>query len=142
MSKQINTALGLKSSFESNCDHDFLMCFTEDEIHSSVNKLKKVRVTAADLPGNQYIVHSTLVVLNTYCQLFNKVLCQGILPEEWVTGLILREKKGKGDVHDCNDCRGIPLLSCMGQLSKPVTYFLISKQVLGCFIKQQVMLLY
>ena len=36
---------------------------------------------------------------------------EGSIPEDWRTGLIVSILKGKGDVQDTGNCRGITLLS-------------------------------
>ena len=48
--------------------------------------------------------------------MFNKVLATGILPEEWLIGVIFPLYKNKGDVNDLHNYRGITLLSCLGKL--------------------------
>ena len=51
-----------------------------------------------------------------YCKLFNKILNSSHFPEAWSTGLIVPIYKNKGDRSDCNNYRGITLLSCLGKL--------------------------
>ena len=51
-----------------------------------------------------------------YLVLFNKILNTGEIPEEWLTGLIIPIFKKKGSKEDCNNYRGITLLSCLGKL--------------------------
>ena len=51
-----------------------------------------------------------------YVILFNRILSSGVIPEDWVIGLIVPIFKKKGDITDCNNYRGITLLSCFGKL--------------------------
>ncbi len=51
-----------------------------------------------------------------YIKLFNKALCTGEVPEDWLVGLIVPIFKEKGCKTDCNNYRGITLLSCLGKL--------------------------
>ena len=48
--------------------------------------------------------------------LFNEVLNQGVVPEDWLIGHIVPLFKNKGDKKDANNYRGITLLSCIGKL--------------------------
>ena len=45
-----------------------------------------------------------------------KVFCTSTYPEAWSLGLIIPIYKKKGDKKDCNNYRGITLLSCLGKL--------------------------
>ena len=89
---------------------------TEDEVNSAIKRLKSGRAAGEDLVYNEYIKHSTPLLSKTYCKLFNKVLDTGDIPDEWVNGLILPLYKGRGSETDCNNYRGITLLSCVGKL--------------------------
>ena len=51
-----------------------------------------------------------------YVKLFNKILDTGIMPTEWLIGLIVPLYKNQGDIQDINNYRGITLLSCIGKL--------------------------
>ncbi len=51
-----------------------------------------------------------------YIKLFNKVLNIGEVPEDWLVGLIVPIFKQKGSNTDCNNYRGITLLSCLSKL--------------------------
>lgn len=51
-----------------------------------------------------------------YVKPFNKILDAGVFPSEWLVGVIIPLYKNKGDIKDCNNYRGITLLSCIGKL--------------------------
>ena len=51
-----------------------------------------------------------------YEKLFNKILVVGIVPNQWIIGLIIPIYKQKGSRYDANNYRGITLLSCLGKL--------------------------
>ena len=55
-------------------------------------------------------------MIKQYVGLFNKILDTGEYPESWSLGLIIPIYKKKGDKRDCNNYRGITLLSCVGKL--------------------------
>ena len=48
------------------------------------------------------------------------VLCSawntGIIPTDWKRGLVVPLWKGKGDLQDCNNYRGVMLLSVAGKV--------------------------
>ena len=49
-------------------------------------------------------------------KLYNVVLDTGQIPESWCIGMIRPLYKGKGDVKDPDNYRGITILSCLGKL--------------------------
>ena len=51
-----------------------------------------------------------------YIYLFNKILDEGTIPEEWLIGIIMPIYKKKGCPREPGNYRGITLLSCMGKL--------------------------
>lgn len=90
--------------------------FTEAEVKEHISRLKNGKASGCDDIINEYIKHSAthLMPLNLY--LFNRILNEGQVPQEWLTGMIIPLYKGKGDRTDCNNYRGITLLSCFGKL--------------------------
>ena len=55
-------------------------------------------------------------MVKQYVGLFNKILDTSTYPEAWSLGLTIPIYKKKGDKKDCNNYRGITLLSCLGKL--------------------------
>ena len=57
---------------------------------------------------------------NTVLMLLHVVLCStwntGIIPTDWKRGLVVPLWKGKGDREDCNNYRGVTLLSVPGKV--------------------------
>ena len=53
---------------------------------------------------------------NLYVKIFNKILESGVFPSKWSVGVIIPVYKRNGDRKDCNNYRGITLLSCLGKL--------------------------
>ena len=89
---------------------------TKEEIKIAANSLKKKKAAGVDDVKNEYIKHSIDKLGDAYLALFNKVIETGNVPDEWGIGLIKPLYKGKGNVHDCDNYRGITLLSCIGKL--------------------------
>jgi hypothetical protein len=90
--------------------------FTEDEIRKCIQKLKNGKAAGVDKIINEYIKSTVEIMIPVYVALFNKILNSGSIPESWVIGLIVPIYKNKGDADDCNNYRGITLLSCLGKL--------------------------
>lgn len=89
---------------------------TDTEISKCIKKLKNGKSSGVDEMINEYIKSTEIILLPLYVKLFNKILDEGKIPEEWVIGLIVPIYKNKGDKMDTNNYRGITLLSCMGKL--------------------------
>jgi hypothetical protein len=89
---------------------------SQEEVNKALNRLKSGKSPGDDLIRNEYLKNSSHDLSVLYCKLFNKVLDTGVVPDEWTVGLILPLYKGKGDKCDCDNYRGITLLSCLGKL--------------------------
>ena len=89
---------------------------TEDEVKITCKKLKNNKSPGDDGILNEYIKASMNSMVQQYVGLFNKILDSGVYPEKWTVGLIIPIYKKKGDRKDCNNYRGITLLSCIGKL--------------------------
>ena len=61
---------------------------------------------------NEAIIKTFDKLGSFWCTLFNKILLTGVLPSEWLSGLIVPIYKNKGDKKDPGNYRGITLLSC------------------------------
>ena len=89
---------------------------TEAEIVRNIKKLKNKKSAGIDYLLNEHIKCTATLLMPLYLVLFNKILNTGEIPEEWLTGLIIPIFKKKGSKEDCNNYRGITLLSCLGKL--------------------------
>ena len=89
---------------------------TAEEIQKECHKLKNNKSPGEDKIINEYIKASMPSLTHIYVMIFNKILDTGIFPEAWSSGVIVPIYKNKGDRNDCNNYRGITLLSCMGKL--------------------------
>ena len=89
---------------------------TEAEIVRNIKKLKNNKSAGIDYLLNEHIKCTATLLMPLYLVLFNKILNTGEIPEEWLTGLIIPIFKKKGSKEDCNNYRGITLLSCLGKL--------------------------
>ena len=89
---------------------------TSQEIMKCITKLKNKKSAGVDMIVNEYIKTTRDVMCPLYIKLFNKILDSGTFPEEWLVGVIIPLYKNKGNTDDCNNYRGITLLSCVGKL--------------------------
>jgi hypothetical protein len=89
---------------------------TNNEIDTCINKLKNNKACGYDRIINEFIKCSATSMSNLYKTFFNLVLTTGIVPEDWVIGIIKPIYKNKGSRLDTDNYRGITLLSCMGKL--------------------------
>ena len=108
---------------------------TEEEVLCAIKSLKNGKAVGIDEVRNEFIKHSSPQLISIFCKLFNKVLDTGIVPEQWVQGIIIPIYKGKGDTDQCDNYRGITLLSCVGKvftsiLNKRLTTFIEDNHIL------------
>lgn len=70
------------------------------------------KASGADGIINEIIIHTFDKLNFFWCSIFNKILKDGVIPEESLTGMIVPIYKNKGDKNDPGNYRGITLLSC------------------------------
>ena len=61
---------------------------TELEITEAIRKLKNNKAPGTDNILNEYLKHSSPLLISLYCKVFNLVLDCGIIPESWSSGII------------------------------------------------------
>ena len=123
---------------EANLDYEtqgLNAAITEEEVICAIKALKNGKAVGIDEVRNEFIKHSSPPLISIYCKLFNKVLDSGIVPEQWVQGIIIPIYKGKGDTTQCDNYRGITLLSCVSKLftsilNKRLTTFIDDNEIL------------
>ena len=89
---------------------------TLDEIKKHIRNLKNNKACGYDLIINEFLKVSSDHVVNALLLAMNLVLKTGFIPEDWTIGTIRPLYKGKGNVKDVDNYRGITLLSCYGKL--------------------------
>ena len=90
--------------------------FTEEEVHTQIQKLKNNKAVGIDNILNEFIKASTFKLIAAITKLFNIVLDSGTIPKEWGIGVLVPLFKNKGSANDPDNYRGITLLSCFGKL--------------------------
>ena len=89
---------------------------SREEITKCIKELKNGKASGIDTILNEYIKSTSDRLMTIYELLFNRVLNEGNIPESWTIGNILPLYKNKGDINNCDNYRGITLLSCLGKL--------------------------
>lgn len=114
-----NTSVNNNTEFE-NIETNFSYILndpiTEEEVLKNIKKLKNNKSPGTDMIINEYIKITKNILLPLYVMFFNKILDNGVMPSEWMVGMIVPIYKSKGDTSDVNNYRGITLLSCLGKL--------------------------
>ena len=121
--KKLNES-DFENDVEINLDSDnifedvdlFLNCpITEEEIKKVISKLKNGKAFGADEILNEYIKNTADDLMPIYIKLFNLILDTGIVPESWLTGIMVTIYKNKGSKSDPEMYRGITLNSCFSK---------------------------
>ena len=105
--------------------------FTEKEVLVCINKLKNNKAPGCDIVINEFIKASSGKMLTCYTNLFNLVLCTGIVPVDWAVGEIVPLFK-KGDKNKPGNYRGITLLSCLGKV-----FTSCINERLACYVEEE-----
>lgn len=111
------------------------MPITEEEISKCINKLKNSKLPGSDQILNEYIKNAKPKLLPLYTKLFNLIFETGIIPENWVEGMMKPIYKNKGDPMNPENYRAITLVSCMGKvltavLNERLNLFLSENEIL------------
>jgi hypothetical protein len=110
--------------------------FTEEEILNGISKLKNNKAHGIDLIINEYLKCTKNTMIPVYVKLFNLILDTGIIPSEWLLGIIKPIYKNKGRRDSPDNYRGITILSCFGKLftsliNARLTIFVEDKSLIG-----------
>ena len=109
--------------------------FTGEEVTKAIKDLKSNKAPGIDKIINEYIKATIGQMLPIYVYLFNKILDTGEIPQEWLIGKIMPLYKGKGDIKEAGNYRGITILNCLGKLftsmlNRRLTKFLEQNNIL------------
>ena len=123
-------------SINHNINEEINKPFTVDEIRKVASKFKCNKSCGNDKIINEFIKHCPERMIVIITRLFNMVLETGTVPHSWCVGLIKPLYKGKGDINNPDNYRGITILSCMGKLftaviNKRLTYYVEAIGLLG-----------
>lgn len=105
--------------FESVCPMQELDVDTDEisevEISNAIKYLKNNKAAGGDHITAELLKHGGPAVVDNLVTLCNKCWQSNTVPYDWKRGIIVRIPK-KGDLSDCNNWRGITLLSVPGKV--------------------------
>ena len=88
----------------------------EEEVSAAVKQLKNNKAAGYDRVLNEHISSTVSIFVSLYTKLFNLIFDTGVIPDEWLTGIVKPIFKNKGDPSQPENYRPITLLSCLGKL--------------------------
>ena len=88
---------------------------TKEEIRRAIKKLKNNKAAGTDNIQAEMMKESEDISVDVLYTLFNRIWDEGSVPEQWKEGIIVKLPK-KGDLTQCNNWRGITLLSVPGKV--------------------------
>ena len=86
-------------------------CISKGEVEEALRKMKSGKAVGPDLIPVEFWKCLGEVGLDWLLELFNVIFRIVRMPSEWRTSTVIPLYKDKGDVQDCNNYRGIKLLS-------------------------------
>lgn len=114
--------------------------FTFDEIFNEIKRLINGKSSGGDNMINELLKASPSNLIHLLVKLFNIILLNGVLPDNWCSAIVVPIFKNNGSNNDCSNYRGISLLNVLGKLftslmNNRLTNFLNVTNTLG---KEQV----
>ncbi|XP_055817839.1 uncharacterized protein LOC129886954 [Solanum dulcamara] len=93
--------------------HDFGCCksITVEEVKGVVRRMHWGRANGPDEILGEFWKSASSVGLEWLTRLFNVIFKTATMPEEWRSSVMIPLYKNKGDIQNCNNYRGIKLLS-------------------------------
>ena len=89
---------------------------TGEEVKRALNEMKGGKVPGMDGVRVKMLKEGCVTVLEWLMRVFNICFMLSVVPVDWVIACMVPLYKGKGDVHECNNFRGISLLSVVGKV--------------------------
>ena len=104
--------------------------------NACIHNLKSHKAHGLDHIINEFLKNASPKMSIIFTKLFNLVLDTGIVPTEWVIGIIHPIYKNKGNRKDPHNYRGITILSCFGKLftsilNERIRLFIEQDKILG-----------
>ena len=89
---------------------------TKEEVERALKETKTGKAPGVDGVHAEMLKEGGVTVVEWLVRLFNVCFYLGMCPVDWVLAVIVPLYKGKGDVHECSNSRGISLLSVVGKV--------------------------
>ncbi|XP_019259818.1 PREDICTED: uncharacterized protein LOC109237879 [Nicotiana attenuata] len=103
-----------------------------DEVMEAMRKMRRGRATGPDEIPVELWRCVGRACLEWLIGLFNVIFKTNRMPEEWRWSTMVPLYKNKGDIHSCNNYRGVPrevLWSCLEAKGVPVAYIRVIKDM-------------
>ena len=102
--------------YEANNPNTINKQISADEIMEAIKQLKYHKAADVDRVVNEYIKSTATLLMPVYVKRFNTIFDNGVLPNEWHTGIIIPIFKNKGSRLHPENYRPITLLCCFSKL--------------------------
>ena len=89
---------------------------TIEEVKRALNETKGGKAPGMDGVRVEMLKEGGVTVLEWLVRLFNICFMLSIVPVDWVIACMVPLYKGKGDMYECSNFRGISLLSVVGKV--------------------------
>ena len=89
--------------------------FTEVEILTAIKRLKNNKAHGIDEVNAEMLKNGGDCLIRQLTRLLNECWKQQAVPDEWRKGIIVKLLK-KGDLSNCNNWRGVTVLSVLGKV--------------------------
>ena len=89
---------------------------TKDEVVRALKETKGGKAAGMDGVRAEMFKKGGVSMLEWLVRLLNVCFLLSVVPVDWVCACIIPLFKGKGDIHECGNYRGISLLSVVGKV--------------------------
>ena len=87
---------------------------TREEVKRALNEIQGGKAPGMDGVRVEMLKEGGVTIFEWLVRVFNICFMLSIVPVDWVLACLVPLYKGKGDVHECRNFRGISLLSVVG----------------------------
>ena len=89
---------------------------TREEVERALKETKAGRAPGVDGVRAEMLKEGGVAAVEWMVRLFNLCFLLSRVPVDWLHGIIVPLYKGKGDVYECGNSRGISLLAVVGKV--------------------------